>query len=587
MKTATQNNGMGTSGNWPIPESGAQGFFNETSITKNDEGPLLFVEDSRAIVASKTANEDHARLVAAIEQVAEAVIITDTQGTIVYTNPAFEKSTGYTGAEALGLNPRAFKSGKQDADFYRQLWNTLKRGEVWHGHFTNKRKDGSLYEEEATISPIRDARGVITNYVAVERDVTREMQLEAQLLQSQKMEAIGTLAGGIAHDFNNILAIIQMQAGLIKCSADVSSEQAALANDITITVDRAASLARQLLLFSRRQLMQLRELDLNQAVSNMTKLLGRTLGETIEVRLNRAAEPMLIRADPSMMDQVLLNLAVNARDAMSNGGRLVIEITAVEFDELAGFHSHRAHPGSFVCLIVSDNGCGIPAEILPKIFEPFFTTKGIGNGTGLGLATAFGIVEQHRGWIDVTSEVGRGTTFRVYLPRLVPNAVGEIIPTPDPATLPGGDETILLVEDEPVLRGSLKTTLLRLGYRILEADTGAKALEVWRENRDEIRLLLTDLVMPDGIDGIVLARRLLQKNPDLKVVYMSGYSAELVGKELPLNEGANFLSKPFQVQKLSQTIRQSLDQPEGLNPQPARKSNRLPEELPAETSAVN
>ena len=175
MKTATQNNGMGTSGNWPIPESGAQGFFNETSITKNDEGPLLFVEDSRAIVASKTANEDHARLVAAIEQVAEAVIITDTQGTIVYTNPAFEKSTGYTGAEALGLNPRAFKSGKQDADFYRQLWNTLKRGEVWHGHFTNKRKDGSLYEEEATISPIRDARGVITNYVAVERDVTREM----------------------------------------------------------------------------------------------------------------------------------------------------------------------------------------------------------------------------------------------------------------------------------------------------------------------------------------------------------------------------------------------------------------------------
>jgi len=252
-------------------------------------------------------------------------------------------------------------------------------------------------------------------------------------------------------------------------------------------------------------------------------------------------------------------LTVNARDAMPDGGQLVVETSGVEFDEFAAAQSAQARPGSFVCLSVSDSGCGIPREILPKIFEPFFTTKDVGRGTGLGLATVFGIVQQHQGWINVYSEVGRGTTFRVYLPRLARNAAAAAAAQPALSPKPGGRETILLVEDDPALRLAVRDSLARLGYRILEAPTGVKALEVWNQNRGEIRLLLTDLVMPDGMTGKNLAQRLLQENPALKVIYMSGYSAEVVGKDFPLQEGYNFLTKPFQSHKLAITIRDRLD----------------------------
>ena len=512
----------------------------------------------RDITERKRAEDSHARLAMAVEQAAETVMITDTHGTILYVNPAFEKSTGYTRAEALGQNPRILKSGKQDAEFYARMWDVLKRGEVWQGHFINKRKDGKFYEEEATISPVRDAAGTIVNYVAVKRDVTREVQLESQFRQAQKMEAIGTLAGGVAHDFNNILAVIQLQAGLLKSSGGLSAAQSSMTDDVGIAVERGAALTRQLLLFSRREVFQPRDLDLSVSITNTTKMLRRILGETIKVQLTLAGQPMWIHADAGMMDQVLMNLAVNARDAMLNGGQLVIETSAIEFDELAVSQSAQARPGPFVCLSVSDNGGGIPPEILPRVFEPFFTTKSVGKGTGLGLATVFGIVQQHQGWIHVYSEVGRGTTFRIYLPRLVRRA-GAKSSAAAPTAVRGGNETILLVEDELSLRVSVRMTLSRLGYRILEAPTGVKALEVWKENHDEIRLLLTDLVMPDGMTGIDLAQRLLQDNSELKVIYMSGYSAEVAGREFPMQEGVNFLSKPFESPKLAQTIRDNLD----------------------------
>jgi CheY-like chemotaxis protein len=281
------------------------------------------------------------------------------------------------------------------------------------------------------------------------------------------------------------------------------------------------------------------------------------LGETIEMQLKLAAQPLFLHADAGMLDQVLMNLCVNARDAMSNGGQLIIETAGVELDELAVAQTVQARPGSFVRLSVSDNGDGIPPEILPKIFEPFFTTKSVGKGTGLGLATVFGIVQQHQGWINVYSEVGKGTTFRIYLPRLTGNVA--IQSAPALAAMRGGHETILLAEDEPALRLAVRKNLTQLGYRILEAPTGVKALEVWQENRNEISLLLTDLVMPDGITGIDLAQRLLQENPKLKVIYMSGYSAEVVGKDFPFAEDVNFLTKPFPAQKLAQTIRDRLD----------------------------
>ena len=512
------------------------------------------------ITERKRMQESHDRLAMAVEQAAEIVVITDEQGTILYVNPAFETITGYTCAEALGQNPRILKSGKQNAEFYARMWKTLRRGEIWHGHFINKRKNGTLYEEEANISPVRDAAGTIVNFVAVKRDVTHEVQLEAQFRQAQKMEAIGQLAGGVAHDFNNILSVIQMRAYLLKSDGGLSQEQSESVDEVGVAVLRAVSLTRQLLLFSRREVFQPRDLDLNEAVASTAKMLKRMLGETIGMQLKLSAQPLFLHADAGMLDQVLMNLCVNARDAMPNGGRLIIETAGVELDELAVEQSVQARPGSFVCLSVSDNGSGIAPEILPQIFEPFFTTKDVGKGTGLGLATVFGIVQQHQGWINVYSEVGRGTTFRIYLPRLAGNVVPKSA-SPAPAAICGGHETILLAEDDPALRLAVRKALSRLGYRILEAPTGVKALEVWKENRAEISLLLTDLVMPDGMTGKDLAERLLQENHKLKVIYMSGYSAEVVGKDFPLDEGVNFLTKPFPAQKLAQTIRASLDKP--------------------------
>ena len=407
-------------------------------------------------------------------------------------------------------------------------------------------------------APVRDKAGKYYGRIWTFRDITERRQLEAQFRQSQKMEGIGQLAGGVAHDFNNILAIIQLQSELLKSRGGLSPEQMAFADQIGTTVQRAAALTRQLLLFSRREVFQPRDLDLSESITSTAKMLNRIVGENVQMQLKLAAQPMFINADAGMMDQVLLNLTVNARDAMPNGGHLIIQTAGMEFDEFVVSQMPLARPGSFVCLSVSDSGCGIPPEILPKIFEPFFTTKDIGKGTGLGLATVFGIVQQHQGWINVYSEVNHGTTFRIYLPRLAKNAISKIS-QPALAEMRGGQETILLVEDDPSLRLSVRTALTQLGYRILEAPTGVKALEVWNQNRDQIGLLLTDLVMPDGMNGKDLAHRLRQENPKLKAIYMSGYSAEVAGKDFPLEEGVNFLSKPFQITKLAQAIRARLD----------------------------
>jgi signal transduction histidine kinase/ActR/RegA family two-component response regulator len=387
----------------------------------------------------------------------------------------------------------------------------------------------------------------------------KRKKLEEQYRQSQKMEGIGQLAGGVAHDFNNILAAIQMQSDLLKSSGGLSDDQSAFADEIGVTVQRAAALTRQLLLFSRREVFQPRDLDLGESIANTIKMLRRILGENVRIQLKIASQPMFIHADAGMMDQILLNLVVNARDAMPNGGQLVIETSGVEFDHCAGSHSAQMRLGSFVCLSVSDSGCGMAPEILPRIFEPFFTTKEIGKGTGLGLATVFGIVQQHQGWIDVYSELDHGTTFRVYLPRLAKNAGSKSSQSP-PTAVRGGCETILLAEDDPSLRLYVRKAVSQFGYRVLEAPTGVKALEVWKENRDEIRLLLTDLLMPGGMNGKDLAQQLLQENAKLKVIYMSGYGAEVVGKDFPLKEGDNFLSKPFKALKLAQTIREKLDE---------------------------
>lgn len=353
----------------------------------------------------------------AIEQSAEAVVITDTRGTIEYVNPAFEQITGYSVQEAIGQNPRVLKSGRHDPEFYKRLWNTIANGKDWRGRIINRHKDGHLIEEEVTLSPVRDADGRIAHYVAVKRDVTREVQLEEQLRQSQKMEAIGQLAGGVAHDFNNLLTSMIMQADLTRGIPDLPEEAQEALKEIQTAAGRAANLTRQLLLFSRRQAMEPVELDLNEIVRNLSKMLGRIIGETIQVELRLSPEPLRVRADAGMMDQILLNLCINARDAMPAGGRLVIETTVAESGCPPRQEGDEALPPC-VLLRVSDTGTGIRDEDLAHIFEPFFTTKGVGKGTGLGLATVFGIVKQHGGKVDVRTRPNEGTTFEVRLPAL-------------------------------------------------------------------------------------------------------------------------------------------------------------------------
>ena len=287
-------------------------------------------------------------------------------------------------------------------------------------------------------------------------------------------------------------------------------------------------------------------------------MLRRVLAADVQVELRFSPEPVVVHADAGMLDQVILNLAVNARDAMSNGGRLVLETSRAEFDEAPVGQGNLARAGSFVCLSVSDTGCGIPADDLPRIFEPFYTTKDIGKGTGLGLSTVHGIVEQHEGWVSVYSEIGSGTTFRVFLPR-VTRAAEPRSDRPDRGSSRGGTETILLAEDDPALRSVVVKVLSGLGYRVIETSDGESALTAWDRHRDEIRLLLTDLVMPGETNGTELARRLRQDRPDLRVIYTSGYSPEISAREMELKEGVNFISKPFNLRKLTQTVRESLD----------------------------
>ena len=372
-------------------------------------------------------------------------------------------------------------------------------------------------------------------------------EVQERFRQAQKMEAIGQLAGGVAHDFNNLLVVIQGRIELMSRERDLPQTARDSCEEIGRAAERAAGLTRQLLLFSRRQVMQLRDVDLNAVVADTTKLLRRILGEDIELHVSCAPGGLPIHADAGMIEQVLLNLAVNARDAMPGGGKLLVTTASSEREGRA-----------FARLDVADDGAGIPPEVLPRIFEPFFTTKGVGKGTGLGLATVFGIVQEHGGAIDVDSVVGRGTTFRVSIPRHERSAA-EAAPVP-PTELRGGSETILLVEDESSVRTMIVEAFSPLGYRVLEAANGVEALDLVRAHDGPIDLVVTDLVMPGGVTGLELGRRLAVSHPTTRIVYTSGYSAEVGEGLAELVEGVNFLTKPFSPGRLARLVRERLDE---------------------------
>jgi len=498
-------------------------------------------------------------LAAAVDQATETIMITDAGSTILYVNPAFEKRSGYGSVEAIGQNPRFLRSGKQDAEFYRRMRTALNAGQVWRGHFSNKRKDGSFYEEESTISPVRDAAGSIVNYVAVNRDVTRETNLENQLRQAQKMEIVGRLAGGIAHDFNNLLLAI---LGYSEIALKALPRNDPIRNDIEqifTAGERATALTRQLLAFSRKQVLQPKVMDINDLVSNLSKMLRRLISENI--MLTTTFDPSLgrVKADPGQIEQVITNLVVNARDAMPDGGTLTIRTANAELDEEYAALHEDVTPGRYVQLALSDTGTGMGREIKAHLFEPFFTTKELGKGTGLGLSTAYGIVKQSGGHITVKSEVGRGTVFKIYLPR-----VEELTDTPDPARkfveLPRGTETILLVEDDEQVRNLTRILLEEYGYTVLVACNGSEAIKLAQQGEGKIKLLLADVVMPE-MSGGMLAPLLVSMSPGIKVIYMSGYTdSSILRKELVL-PGMAFLQKPFLRDALVRKVREMLDKP--------------------------
>ena len=389
-------------------------------------------------------------------------------------------------------------------------------------------------------------------------DVTEVQSLEAQLRHAQKLESVGQLAAGVAHDFNNILTVIQGYSELLLARPAADPATTGPLKQISLAAQRAAALTRQLLMFSRKQVIQTKVFEINAVLQNLAKMLQRLLGENIALDAHYAANLLHIEADVGMLEQVVMNLAVNSRDAMPNGGKLFIGTAAVEIDDAYVAQHADSRVGHFVCLTVTDSGCGMDRKTLDRVFEPFFTTKEVGKGTGLGLATVYGIVKQHQGWAEVTSQVGIGTTFKIYFPaaKRPAEAAAETPVILEPVC--GGKETILVVEDEQVLREFVRDFLEGQPYRVLEAGSGAEALRVWDEFDGEIDLLLTDMVMPEGMSGTELAVQLKKRRPGLKVIYSSGYSPETLGRDFGQGE-TFFLSKPYLPPQLARTVRQCLD----------------------------
>jgi signal transduction histidine kinase/CheY-like chemotaxis protein len=474
----------------------------------------------------------------------------------------------------VGRTPNLPTSGEHSAEFYREMWETLRSGAIWEGQIVNRRKDGTLYTEHATISPVRDFAGRIVNFVAVKRDITQQLHdqrerenLQNELVQAQKMESIGRLAGGVAHDFNNMLQAI---LGYTDMALEQVPAGQPLHNDlleIQKAAQRSAALTRQLQVFARKQAMAPKVLDLNQAVEGMFSMLRRLIGEDIQLDWKPGADLGSVKIDPSQLDQIVANLCVNARDAIEKTGHIIIETRNADIDRFGKDLHGGIEPGSYVLLAVSDNGCGMSPEVLGHLFEPFFTTKPLGKGTGLGLSTVYGIVKQNGGGIQVYSEPGRGSTFKIYLPRLGQTA--EAAPadeSQDPASR--AHETILLVEDEESILQTSRRMLESLGYQVLATNSPATALRLaegaggdnvlLNEYADRIDLLITDVIMPE-MNGPELVERLQARFPRLKHLFMSGYTANLIAVQGVQTGKMDFIQKPFSRTALAQKVREILD----------------------------
>ncbi len=524
------------------------------------DGRVTHVYGAFQNVSKRRQADESGRLQrAALHAAGDAIVITDFTGAIEWVNPAFTQLTGYALHEALGHNPRDLvKSGRHPVTFYREMWTTITAGRTWQGQLTNRRKDGTLYDEEQTITPIRDAAGQITHFVAIKKDITARIRLEAELRQSQKMETVGQLASGIAHDFNNLLTVITGVGDLLLSHLHEGDPMRDDVAEILRAGSRAAELTHQLLAFSRQQMLQPEVIGLNRVVESVGTLLRRLLGEDVHLVVELAPKLDRVKADPGQIEQVIVNLAVNARDAMPQGGHLTVRTANVELDTgYIGQGGVRVPSGHYVQLEVSDSGVGMTEETRQRAFEPFFTTKAPGKGTGLGLSTVYGIVKQSQGFIWVYSEPGKGTTIRILLPR-VTDRITPTRPRTATARATGGTETVLLVEDNPALHKLVSRLLGSAGYTVIGARDGMEALRLLEERGGAVDLVLTDVVMP-RMSGRQLAERLAEVAPGVKVLYMSGYTDDTIVRHGLLDAKAPFLNKPFSRATLLQKVRETLD----------------------------
>jgi len=494
-----------------------------------------------------------------VQQIPSVVVITDLDGRIEYVNPRFTELTGYTREEVQGKNPRVLKSGYTPPEQYRALWTAISGGQEWRGTFQQKRKDGTLYEEDAVIRPMRDARGRITHYLKLGEDVTARHALEQQFRQAQKMEAVGRLAGGVAHDFNNLLTVI---AGFTEMAMNTVGPTDPLRADLEQVVmasDRGAALTRQLLAFSRKQALEPLPFVLGKVVQDAEAMVRRLVGEDVTVLLRASADAEgAILAEPGQIEQVLMNLVVNARDAMPTGGRLSISTAVVTVDADAASHM-AVTPGRYARLSVADSGHGMTADVRSKIFEPFFTTKSIGKGSGLGLSTVYGIVSQLGGTIEVWSEPGQGARFDVFLPLTGVGAAEHRAAASGPGAA-GGSETVLVVDDEAPVGRFVQRILTASGYTVLTARHAGEALVVAEKYDAPIQLVLTDVIMPQ-MSGRELADRLTGTRPEMRVLYMSGYTDDILDDNAALGSERQLLRKPFTGDALLRKVREVLDQP--------------------------
>lgn len=529
-------------------------------LERGEDGqPAIVTGISMDITRAKESEEQLRMLSVAVEQSPVCTVITDILGNIEYVNPVFTTLTGYEREEVIGKNPR-FLKGDTMPEVHNDLWRTLAAGQTWRGVFHNRKKSGEYFYEKAIVAPMHDDNGAVTHYIAIKEDITHTMELEGQLRHSQRMQALGQMAGGIAHDFNNILSVINGYASILKLDLVDRVDCMESVSEILTAVARASKLTNNLLTFSRKQKLTITRLELNELVTSSVRFIGRLINEDIELKLQPFQEPLYINGDAGQLEQVLVNLAANSRDALPRGGTITVSLNKTELNRDIAVGNVAAMQGNYAVITFSDTGTGMDEATRSKLFEPFFTTKDVGQGTGLGMSIVYGIIQQHNGCIDVASVPGYGTTITIYLP-LAATAIRE-------ESLfkkhPQGTETLLIVDDDHGVLRLMGSALHSCGYHVLMAENSAAALEIYHANSEAIKLVIIDVIMP-GMNGAALCREIKQSSPGTEFMFISGHSEEFLRNSGYLPEGATLMTKPINPLQLAQRVRRLLDEQQTLS----------------------